>query len=88
MDKEGFVSKVHGKEPHLKSMPRQIQPSNAGELVIRSSSEHVFADQKPQMGLFVRTVGIIRATLRIGPRPQLLAQILTAKVAGNLPLYR
>ncbi|WP_156477832.1 transposase, partial [Acetobacter malorum] len=66
MDKEGFVSKVHRKKPHLKPMPRHIQRSNAGKSVIRSRVEHVFADQKSQTGLFVRTVGITRATMRIG----------------------
>ncbi|AQS85173.1 MAG: hypothetical protein ABF876_01510 [Acetobacter aceti] len=33
---------------------------------IRSRVEHVFADQKSQTGLVVRTVGIARATMRIG----------------------
>ncbi|WP_429956286.1 IS5 family transposase [Gluconobacter japonicus] len=66
MDKEGFVSKVHRKKPHLKPMPRHIQRSNAGKSVIRSRVEHVFADQKSQTGLFIRTVGITRATMRIG----------------------
>ena len=66
MDKEGFVSKAHRKEPHLKPMPRHIQRSNAGKSVIQSRVEHVFADQKSQMDLFVRTVGITRATMRIG----------------------
>ncbi|MBS1081796.1 IS5/IS1182 family transposase, partial [Gluconobacter kondonii] len=46
--------------------PRHIQRSNAGKSVIRSRVEHVFADQKSQTGLFVRTVGIARATMRIG----------------------
>ncbi len=55
-----------GRKPHLKPMPRHIQRSNAGKSVIRSRVEHVFADQKSQMGLFVRTVGITRATMRIG----------------------
>ncbi|MBS1098345.1 IS5/IS1182 family transposase, partial [Gluconobacter sphaericus] len=43
-----------------------IQRSNAGKSVIRSRVEHVFADQKSQTGLFVRTVGITPATMRIG----------------------
>ncbi|MBS1020344.1 IS5/IS1182 family transposase, partial [Gluconobacter cerinus] len=34
--------------------------------VIRSRVEHVFADQKSQTGLFIRTVSITRATMRIG----------------------
>lgn len=66
MGKEGFVSKVHRKKSHLKPMPRHIQRPNAGKPVIRSRVEHVFADQKSRTGLFVRTVGIIRATMRIG----------------------
>ncbi|CEF39523.1 transposase [Acetobacter senegalensis] len=66
MEKHGFVSKVHRKKPHLKPMPRHIQKSNAGKSVIRSRVEHVFADQKAQTGLFIRTVGITRATMRIG----------------------
>ncbi|NHN90258.1 IS5/IS1182 family transposase, partial [Acetobacter sp. LMG 1627] len=63
---QGFVSKVHRKKPHLKPMPRHIQKSNAGKSVIRSRVEHIFADQKSQTGLFVRTVGIARANMRIG----------------------
>ncbi|KXV41624.1 transposase [Gluconobacter japonicus] len=66
MEEHGFVSKVHRKKPHLKPMPRHIQRSNAGKSVIRSRVEHVFADQKSQTGLFVRTVGITRATMRVG----------------------
>ncbi len=64
MDKESFVSKIHRKKPHLKPTPRHIQRSNAGKSVIRSRVKHVFADQKSQMGLFVRTVGFTRATMR------------------------
>ncbi|OUJ04778.1 hypothetical protein HK24_13625, partial [Gluconobacter sp. DsW_058] len=51
MEKQGFVSKVHRKKPHLKPMLRHIQKSNAGKSVIRSRVEHVFADQKSQTGL-------------------------------------
>jgi transposase, IS5 family len=28
--------------------------------------EHVFAEQKDRMGLFIRTIGIARATTKIG----------------------
>ncbi|WP_249193762.1 IS5 family transposase [Gluconobacter wancherniae] len=67
MEKQGFVLKVYRKKPHLKPRPRHIQRSNAGKSVIRSRVEHVFADQKSQTGLFIRTVGITPATMRIGP---------------------
>ena len=66
MEKHGFVSRVHRKKPHLKLMPRHTQRSNAGKSVIRSRVEHVFADQKSQMGLFIHTVGITGATMKIG----------------------
>ncbi|OAG75714.1 transposase [Acetobacter malorum] len=47
-------------------MPRHIQRPNAAKSVVRSRIEHVLADQQSQTGLFVRTVGITRATMRIG----------------------
>jgi len=65
MEKQGFVSKVH-KKTHLKPMPRRIQKSYAGKSVIGSRVEHVFANQKSEKGPFVRTIGIARATMRIG----------------------
>ncbi|WP_415421292.1 hypothetical protein [Acetobacter malorum] len=66
MEKQGFVSKVHRKKPHLKPIPRHIQRSNAGKSVIRSHVEPLFADQKSQIGLFVRRVGITLAIMRVG----------------------
>ena len=66
MDKEGSSRRSTEKKPHLKSMPRHIQRPNAGKSVIRSRVERVFADQKSQTGLFIRTVGITRPTMRIG----------------------
>ncbi len=65
MEKQGFVSKVHREKPHLNPVPQHIQKSNAGKSVIRSRVEHVFAEQKSQTGLVVRTVGIARATMKI-----------------------
>ena len=61
MEKQDFVSQVHRKKPRLKPMPGHIQKSNSRKSVIQSCVEHVFADQKSQTGLFVRTVGITRA---------------------------
>lgn len=77
MEKQGFVSKVHRKKPHLKPMPRQIQKSDAGKSVSRSRVEHVFADQKSHTGLFIRTVGITRATMWIG----------LANIVYNMPRF-
>jgi len=63
---EGFILKVHREKSHFKTMPRHFQRSNAGKLMIRSHVKQVFADQKPQTGLVIRTVGIKRAIMRIG----------------------
>ena len=42
------------------------QRANNAKSKIRSRVEHVFAEQKDRMGLFVRTIGIARATIKIG----------------------
>ena len=36
------------------------------QVQVRAVVEHVFARQKGPMGLFVRTIGIARATVKIG----------------------
>jgi len=66
MERYGFVSGVHHKKPPHRDMPVRTRRSNAGKSVIRSRVEHVFADQKSRMGLFVRPVGIKRAEMKIG----------------------
>jgi len=67
MDKNGFVSKVHHKKPPYREMPAPTRRANAGKSVIRSRVEHVFPDQKSRMDLFIRTVCIRRAEMKIGP---------------------
>lgn len=47
-------------------MPAPTRRANTGKSVIRSRVEHVFADQKSRMGLFIRTVGIKRTEMKIG----------------------
>lgn len=47
-------------------MPRPTSLANAAKSRIRSAIEHVFARQKGPMALFVRTIGIARATTKIG----------------------
>ena len=64
--KAGLVSKVHFRKPPGKSMPEPKQRANAARSRERSGVEHVFADQKHRMGLFVRTIGIARARAKIG----------------------
>lgn len=66
MDENGFVSCVHRKKPKGRPMPRRTAIANGRKSKIRSHIEHVFAEQKSRMGLVIRTIGIARATLKIG----------------------
>jgi len=47
-------------------MPEATRRANGLKSKVRSRVEHVFATQKDRMGLFVRTIGIARATIKIG----------------------
>ncbi len=42
-------------------MPKPIAKGNAAKSKVRARVEHVFAEQKDRMRLFVRTIGIARA---------------------------
>jgi transposase len=66
MTKNGFVSHVHRKKPKGRAMPAAIRRANNAKSRIRSRVEHVFAEQKDRMDLFIRTIGIARATTKIG----------------------
>ncbi|MGH6829790.1 MAG: IS5 family transposase [Methylocella sp.] len=66
MEKNGFVSHVHRKKPKGRVMPAAIRRANAAKSKIRSKVEHVFAEQKDRMDLFIRTIGIARAMVKIG----------------------
>jgi IS5 family transposase len=66
MERNGFRSHVHRKKPKGTPMPDAIRRANAAKSKIRSRVEHVFATQKDRMDLFVRTIGIARATVKIG----------------------
>ena len=66
MDKHGFVSRVHRKKPKGRPMPETTRRANNIKSKVRSRVEHVFAEQKSRMGLFIRTIGIARATTKIG----------------------
>lgn len=66
MEANGFVSRIHRKKPKGKPMPEAVQRANSAKSKVRSHVEHVFAAQKDRMDLFVRTIGIARATTKIG----------------------
>jgi IS5 family transposase len=66
MERNGFRSHVHRKKPKGRPMPGAIRRANAAKSKIRARVEHVFAEQKDRMELFVRTIGIARAKTKIG----------------------
>jgi IS5 family transposase len=66
MARNGFVSHVHRKKPKGRPMPEAIRRANNAKSKIRSRIEHVFAEQKDRMDLFIRTIGIARAATKIG----------------------
>jgi len=64
--RNGLFSKVHHRRAPGKPLNQVQSRANAVRSKVRSRIEHVFAHQKQRMGLFVRTIGIARATLKIG----------------------
>jgi transposase, IS5 family len=66
LTKNGFVSRIHRKKPTGRPMPEAMRYTNALKSKVRSCVEHVFAVQKNKMDLFIRTIGIARATTKIG----------------------
>ena len=61
LQKAGKISRIHRKKPKGRPMSRTVARANAKKSKIRARVEHVFADQKDRMGLFIRTIGIARA---------------------------
>ncbi len=59
-------SPIHRKKPAGQPMPERTARANAEKSAVRAPIEHVFAEQKARMGLSVRTIGLARATTRIG----------------------
>jgi hypothetical protein len=47
-------------------MPEATRRANNAKSKIRSRVQHVFAARKDRMDLFIRTIGIARATTKIG----------------------
>ena len=66
MAENGFVSRVHRKKPPRRPIPVRTARANARKAKVRAGVEHVFAEQKSRMGLFIRTVGLARARMKIG----------------------
>jgi len=65
LEKAGKTSRIHHKKPRGKPMSRTVAKGNATRSKVRARVEHVFAEQKDRMGLFIRTIGIARAAATI-----------------------
>lgn len=57
----GKVSRIHRKKPKGSPMAKATAKANAAKSKIRARAEHLFAEQKDRMGLFIRTIGKARA---------------------------
>ena len=66
LDRQGFVSKIHFRRSPGKPLSRQRSKANAARGRVRAGVERIFAVQKGQMGLFIRTIGLDRARIKIG----------------------
>lgn len=66
LDRNGYVCDIHQKKPKGRPMSEATLRANGRRSKTRAFVEHVFARQKAQMKLFVRTVGIARARTKIG----------------------
>lgn len=62
----GFVSRIHRKKPPGRPMRQNVVRANSVKSKVRAAVEHVFARQKGPMALVVRTIGLARATVKIG----------------------
>ncbi len=64
--KNGFVSHIHTKKPKGRPMSQRASKANGKRSKVRAFVEHPFARMKGPMALFIRTIGIARATTKIG----------------------
>ena len=60
-----LISRIHRRKPAGKPMPQAIARANAKKSAIRARIEHVFAHQKNRFGLFIRTIGLVRAEAKL-----------------------
>ena len=66
LERRGLRPQFQRKKPRSKPMPAHLIRGNATRARVRSRVEHVFAAQKCRLGLVVRTVGMMRARVKIG----------------------
>ena len=64
--RRGLVPQFQRAKPRGKPMPPHIARGNASRARVRIAVEHVFAAQKCRLGLIIRSVGLARATTKLG----------------------
>ena len=64
--RRGLAPQFQRPKPRGQPMPAHIARGNATRARVRVAIEHVFAAQKCRLGLIVRTVGLARATTKLG----------------------
>lgn len=63
---KGRISRIHHRKPKGRPMAEPTRRANARKSAVRVHVEHVFAQQKDRMELFIRTIGKARAEAKIG----------------------
>ncbi|RKK01054.1 IS5/IS1182 family transposase, partial [Pseudoroseomonas wenyumeiae] len=66
LERRGLSERLQFRRPPRRQLSEQQAKANASRARIRSGIEHVFAAQKHRMALFVRTIGLARAQVKIG----------------------
>jgi IS5 family transposase len=73
---KGRRSQIHHEKPKGKPMPKPMARANASKSAVRARVEHVLgtprcahAHQKERMGLFIRTIGHVRAEAKLPTSP-------------------
>jgi IS5 family transposase len=66
LERQGLNSDIHQRKPNGKPMPEAMSRANGRCSKVRSAVEHVFTRQKDKMKLFIRTIGIRSARMKIG----------------------
>ena len=66
LQRRGLRECLQFRRPPRRRLPEPQAKANAARAQVRCSVEHVFAQQKHRMALFVRTVGLQRARIKIG----------------------
>jgi IS5 family transposase len=64
--RRGLVPQFQRAKPRGRAMPPHITRGNARRARVRVAIEHVFAAQKCRLGLLIRSVGLARATTKLG----------------------